>query len=572
MQASRIFPAADSIRNEGHVARVKKRLAESGRAFGQAFRNPRLRRLQIAGTVEITGQWAYSVSLVVFAYGSGGAAAIGVLALVRTIPAALLAPFLAVFADRLPRVAVLVTADLGRAAAVGSAGAIVLAGGPREIVFALAGLASVIAATYAPAERALLPTIARTPEELTSANVTASTIDSIGSFAGPAIGGVLLVTTGEGPVFLMTAAAFVVAALVIASIGRVETHAPAPAAADSEARRGFRHEAGAGFRAIWGDRDLRVLVALYAAQTMVAGALGVLVVVTALDLLEEGKATVGYLNAASGVGGLVGAAAAFALIGRRRLAGDFGLGIVLWGAPLAVIGIWPNTIVALAMLAVLGLGNTLVDVAGLTLLQRAAPPEAMARVFGVLESLLVGTIGLGAIVAPLLVAGLGARVALMITGGFLPVLAALAWRRLAAIDRAAPAPLPELKLLRDIPMFAPLDGPSLERLAAQLLQLEVESGTEVVRQGETGDRFYVVADGELEVLVDGAAVGTLRRGGFFGEIALLRDVPRTATVRAVTPAVVHALEREHFIAAVTSDPPSLLAADAVIAERLGRAG
>ena len=313
------------------------------------------------------------------------------------------------------------------------------------------------------------------------------------------------------------------------------------------------------------------MVSLYAAQTLVAGALGVLVVVTALDLLKRGEGAVGYLNAASGVGGLVGAALALALIGRSRLATDFGLGIVLWGAPLALIGAWPNTAVALVSLGVLGLGNTLVDVAGLTLLQRTAPPEVVGRVFGVLEMLLVATMGLGAVIAPLLIDRVGIRWSLVITGAVLPVLAALTWRRLLAIDAAARMPGPELELLGRVPLFAPLAGSSLERLASQLAPVRIEAQTSVVTQGEPGDRFYIVAEGELDVSVDGRPAGSLGPGDSFGEIALLRDVPRTATVTARTGARLYALGREAFLEAVTSSPPSARAADAVVGARLGAA-
>jgi Cyclic nucleotide-binding domain/Major Facilitator Superfamily len=309
------------------------------------------------------------------------------------------------------------------------------------------------------------------------------------------------------------------------------------------------------------------VIALYSAQTVLAGALGVLVVVTALDLLDAGESGVGLLNAASGIGGIVGALGAFALIGRKRLASDFGLGIVLWGAPLALIGAWPNTAVALLALGVLGLGNTLVDVAGLTLLQRTAPPAVIGRVFGVLEMLLVGTIGLGAALAPLLIDWVGIRWALVVTGAFLPVLAALTWRKLLQIDAESEPPA-GLELLAKIPIFAPLPPPSLERLASQLVPVEVSAGTEVIRQGEPGDGFYLIESGRCAVAVDGASSGELGPGDFFGEIALLRDVPRTASVRAVTDGRLQALGRHEFLDAVAGHPPSARAADAVVGARL----
>jgi hypothetical protein len=313
------------------------------------------------------------------------------------------------------------------------------------------------------------------------------------------------------------------------------------------------------------------VIALYSAQTVVAGALGVLVVVTAFDLLDQGESGVGLLNAASGVGGIAGALVAFALIGRKRLASDFGLGIVLWGAPLALIGAWPNTAVALVALGVLGLGNTLVDVAGLTLLQRTAPPAVIGRVFGVLEMMLVGTIGLGAAFAPVLIDGIGIRWALVVTGAFLPVLAAATWRKLLQIDSESEPPTEALRLLEPIPIFAPLPAPAVERLASQLEPVEVSAGTEVIGQGDPGDRFYVIESGRFGVTVDGAPTGELGPGDFFGEIALLRNVPRTASVKAFTDGRLQALGRHEFLEAVAGHPPSARAADAVVGARLDAA-
>jgi MFS family permease len=548
---------------------VRQRLGESAAAFRGAFSNPALRRLQLAGAGSVMGQWAYSVALAVYAYEQGGAKAVGLVTLIRTIPAAISAPFTSTLADRLPRVAVMAAASLARVATIGAAGVIIEVGGPPGLVYALAGITSILATAFLPAESAALPELARTPDELTAANVARSTIDSVGSFAGPALGGLLLVVSDAGVVLFVTAGTFLWGGLLVASIGFRERTRPA---VELEAGRGrFLRETAAGFRAIAVERGLRVVVSLYAAQTLVAGVLGVLIVVTALNLLSQGEGAVGYLNAASGVGGLVGAALAFGLVGRRRLAADFGLGIVLWGAPLALIGAWPNMPVALVALGVLGLGNTLVDVAGLTLLQRTAPPEVVGRVFGVLETLLVATMGLGAVIAPLLLDWVGIRWSLVVTGAVLPVLAAVTWHRLVAIDAAARAPGPELELLEQVPLFAPLPGPALERLASQLETVRVAAGTNVITQGEPGDRFYVVAEGRLDVVVDGNPTRSLGPGDSFGEIALLRDVPRTATVTASTDASLHALAREAFLEAVTSNPPSARAADAVVGARLGTA-
>jgi hypothetical protein len=441
---------------------------------------------------------------------------------------------------------------------MGVAAAVALTGGPSLVVYALAIGVALASKTFRPAQAALLPSLARTPDELTAGNVASTAIESTGSFAGPALGGLLLVATSPGVVFATTAATFVWSALLVAGIR------PAGAPVRPAVRRGRAREAFAGFAAILGGRDIRLIVGLYAAQTLVGGALNVLVVVAAVELLGLGTGGVGFLNSAIGVGGLVGVAVTFALVGRRRLAADFGAGIALWGFALVLVGLWPEPALALLFLGLLGVGNTLVDVAGMTLTQRAVTEDVLARVFGALEGLLVGTLALGALLAPLLIEALGIRTALVVTGALLPVFAAVALRRLRSIDRFASAPEREVALLRGVPIFAPLPAVTLEQLALTLEPVRLEAGETVFRQGEPGDRFYIVADGEVEISVDGTPTSTVGPGGSFGEVALLRDVPRTATARATRDANLFSLDRDMFIAAVTGHAASVEAANAAI--------
>jgi MFS family permease len=547
---------------------ARERLIESLRAVRAVFANPRLRRLELALAGSVTGEWAYAIALAVYAFDQGGAAAVGLVGLIRFLPSALAAPFAAVLGDRFSRVRVMVVSDVLRALAMVAAALAVFGEAPAGVVYALAGVVSVVSMAFRPAQAALIPSLATTPSELTAANVASTTIESIGSFAGPALGGLLLAATDAGTVFAATAGAFVWSAALVLGVesSRAERK-------DTEVS-GILSEALAGFRAILGEARLRLVVALYAAQTLVAGALNVLIVVMALDLLDLGNSGPGFLNAAVGVGGLFGAVLALALVGRQRLAGDFGLGLLLWAVPIALIGVWPHEAPALVLLAVVGIGNTLVDVAALTLLQRAAPDEVLARVFGVIESLLVGAIGLGAILAPVLVSAFGADGALIATGAFLAVLAVASWPRLARIDAEVAVPERELALLMNLPLFAPLPAATVEHLARSLQPVRVVAGEQIVREGEPGDRFYIVASGEVEVAADGKPLRTLGPGEHFGEIALLRAVPRTATVVARQDGELLTLDRDEFVAAVTGHPESREAADAVIGARLGtlRAG
>jgi MFS family permease len=545
---------------------LRGRLAESLRAFAAAFANADLRRLELAWGGSIVGQWGYEIALAVFAYRAGGATAVGVLGLVRLLPAAIIAPFAALLGDRFPRKRVMVTADLVRACAMGGAAAAVFAGAPAEVVYALAVITALTSTAFQPAQAALLPSLARSPAELTAANATSTTLESVGFFVGPALGGLLFAVTSVGAVFSMTAGLFVWSALVLGRI-HVESRGGPRVEAPNIVR-----EAAAGFRAIASESRLRLLVGLYGAQTLAAGIFRVLLVVTALRILDLGPSGVGFLNSAVGVGALAGMLVVLAVLGTRRLAGVFQLGILLWGVPLAVLGAWPSVAAALLLFGVLGVGNTLVDVAGLTLVQRTAPDAVRARVFGVLESVFLGTIGIGAIVAPLLTGAFGPGGALIAAGGGLSLLVLPFWRPLRRLDAEVAAPGPELALLQGIPIFAPLPPLALEQLALGLSRVRVAAGEDVFRRGEPGDRFYVVGDGEVAVDVDRRPALTLGRGGYFGEIALLRNVPRTATVTARTDVELYVLERDDFIAAVTGHAPSAEVADAVIAERLGAAG
>ena len=403
--------------------------------------------------------------------------------------------------------------------------------------------------------------MAETPGELTAANVAASTIESVGMFAGPAIGALVLGATNAETVFALNAASFVWSAALVVGI-RVSSEAEREGTADQPAQ-GKHGDGGmlAGFRVIAGDRAVTGLLAVYTAQTFVAGAFGVLIVVTALKLLAGGSAEFGLLNAMVGVGGLLGAAMAIVLAERGRLVDDFVLGAILYGAPLALVGLAPHLAAAAAAFAIAGAGNSLVDIAAMTLLQRGVPDAVLGRVFGVLEGLLIGSMGLGSLAAPVVLHILGTRGTLIAFGAILPVVAVAFWPRLRRLDGSAS---PLVQLLRGVEIFAPLPLPALEQLAHSLSTVRLLAGAIVITAGEPGDKFYIVAEGEGEI-----AGNSFGPGSSFGEIALLRDVPRTATVTARTDVLLHALERDEFLAAVTGSEPSSVAAEAVAARRLG---
>jgi MFS family permease len=547
------------------AGRVRGQLSESARALRSAAANPDLRRLELALIALVLGQWAYTVVVAVYAYHQGGAAAVGLVGLIRMLPAAFAAPITALLADRYRRQRVLLVAGTCEGLGVGVTAAAVAVTAPSVLVYVITAVVQLATTAAVPARAALIPSLARSPEELTAANVAATTIDSVGAFAGPAVAGVLVGFADVDIVLAVVAGVFASAVVLLSRI-RPDARRDAPVGLG-----GLGHELLAGARAIVAQVDLAVLTGLYGAQTFVAGALNVLVVVTALELLAIGDAGVGYLNAVIGVGGLVGAGAMFALVGVRRLAPYFALGMLLWGLPMLLLAAWPNEVFAFAVLGLLGIGNTLVDVAGVTLLQRSVPNDVLARVFGVLESLTWGTIALGSIAASGLVVALGGRWALALTGALLPVLTALAWRRLRALDARAPDEQP-LGLLLGVPFLSPLPPPVVEALAARLQEVRFAAGEVVFERGDPGDAFYIVGSGEVEVEADAPTPVVLRRGDFFGEIALLARVPRTATARARTGVEAYVLPGDVFVAAVSGHAESAESAGLVIATRLGSAG
>ena len=546
------------------VTSVKQRIADSATAFGNVFANANLRSLELAWAASILGNWAFLVAVSVYAYGIGGETAVGVLLMLRLVPAGLIAPFAGVLADRYRRERVLLVSNLARIVLVSAAAACVFLDAPAAAVYALAVAAAIANTPIRSAQAALTPSLARSPSELTAANAVASTFESIAAFAGPAVAGILLVALDIGSVFAVTAGLVVVSTVFVVRI-RVD---------EPPTRRGLEastiaSEALAGFRTIARDPALRVLVALFTAQTFVAGAVQVFLVITAFELLKLGDAGVGYLNSAIGVGALIGGVLALSLAGAKRLSPAFMLGVVLWGAPLIVLGLTQSVILAVLVFVLLGVGNSLVDVAAFTLVQRAVPDEVLARVFGVIQMLWLASVGIGAVAAPVLISAVGVETALVITGVALPTLVLILSPRLVRIDSAADAPDEQtLRLLGATPIFAPLPGAALEHLASRLVPLRVEAGTVVVREGDAGDRFYIVVEGTLDVIQGGAHLTDLEQGGYFGEIALLRDVARTATVVATTNAVLYALDRDDFLAAVTGHPQSAEAAETVMSARL----
>ncbi len=539
------------------------RLRESWCALASVFRNPGLRRIELAWAGSIAGDWANTVAAAVYIYQQSGATGIAVLAVVRWSLLALLTPFTATLADRFPRKWVMIGSDLAAGILVATAALVIWADGTPYLVYAVSIAASLVASPFRPAQAAMLPALAGDPGELTAANVASSTIESVGFFLGPALGALLLAVADIPVVYAFNAVTFLWSVSLVLGI-QLEARTAEEEGVTPE-RGGIFGEASAGFGEILRSRDLRLLVGLCGAQTVVAGASAVFVVVLALETLELGESGVGILDAIFGVGALVGGFVALVLAQRGKLALDFGIGVFLWAAPLLLIAAWPSLWPVVIALVTIGLGNSLVDINVYTILQRVVPDEVMARVFGALESVFISSMAIGALLMPLLLELVGMRGALLVIGTGIGAVALLALPGLRRIDAIALAPA-GLELLRGVPILTPLPEPVLNQLARALQAVSFPAGAEIIRQGEEGDRFYVIERGEVEV-----AGRRLGPGEGFGEIALLRDVPRTATVTAATDVVLQALERDDFIPAVTGHGGALAAADEMIAGRIAAA-
>jgi Cyclic nucleotide-binding domain/Major Facilitator Superfamily len=530
------------------------------RVVAAVARNRALTAVLVAYGVFSATQNAAWIAMLVYAYDRGGAGTAGAVAIAQLLPAALLAPVAAAVADRRSPVGVLVGGYLVQVAGMlATALAIGLEVPPAAYVGAV--VASAAVATTRPAQTALVPGLVRDAEELTAANALTGWIESASLVASSAATGLLLAAAGPGLVFAVAGVAG------LASVGLAATvRGTGPLAVDEAA--GSLTGTLAGFHVLAHQSAPRLLVALLGAQWVVIGALDILFVVLAVDVLDRGQGWVGVLNMAYGVGGVLAGLAGMALVGRRRLLPPILSGVVLIGAALAFSAQSTTAAATIVLLAVVGSGRALFNLATRTLLQRAVPAEVVGRVFGVAEALAMAGLAVGSAMVPLLVAVGGRTTAVLGTAAILPLVALVGGRALLAMDAAAHVPVVEIALLRSLQIFRALPAPALEGLARSLEPVRLAAGEVLIREGEPGDRFYAVADGRLQVTIGGVPIATNVRGDGIGEIALLYGVLRTATVTAASPATVFALSREDFLAAVAGHTPTARAATAVAEKRL----
>src|SRR5215831_381782 len=528
-----------------------------------ALQLPDMRRIELGYGLSITGELAGTVALVVYAVGAGGAALVAAYAASRTLAGMGVALVLTGITGRLRRDRVLRWITGVRAILLAAAALLAASGQPPAVVIAAGAASSALAGTYRPLQAAALPWLVRTPAELAASNAVTAVMENSGALIGPLLAGGLLAVAD--PAAAMAAAA---GCLALAVVSLLRLSVPGTPELAGRAAGHVVRDVTSGLAEFLRMAPPGGVAILAFAQTLLRGALVVLIAVLAVDVLALGGSAVGWLTAAFGVGGLVGAAVATGAIRVTRLGRSFIVGMLLWGLPLAFLALTPTAAIAYLALVVVGIGNAVVDVSAFTLVTRLAGPRTAGKVLGALEFVALAGLATGSILTPPLLHVFGVRGTLALLGGGLTGLALAHALRFRRLDRTMPAPGTEAGLLRNLPMFAPLPLAVTDLLAAETEPRQFPAGAVVMREGEVGDHFYLITDGSAAVSVHGAARPSLRRGDCFGEIALLRDIPRTATVTAEQPLHTLALGREQFLTAVTGNPVSNAAADALVAQRL----
>jgi MFS family permease len=522
------------------------------------LRNPALRRVVLAFFLFNAVEFGTWVAMLLYAYAAIGPATIGVVVLVQLLPAAIAVPFLASLADRYDRRLVLAGSYVAQSASIALAGLGMLQHAPSPLVLVAAAAVAMSTAATRPTQGAFLPAISRTPTELTAANGLAGTVEGLGLLGGPLGAAAILAAAAPAEVFLVGAVLCAIAAALVMSVRTPGADPGAVSDLDRDPDHdqdedGHPHEGLlGGLSALRRRRDSRLVVALLGLRMVTSGGMDVLFVLLALDLFKSGDSGAAVLNASLGAGTVIGGAAMVALVGRQRLAPAMALSAGVLGGALAMVAVIDNGAFAPLLIAVAGFGYAAADVIGRIILQRVTPDEVLARVLGALEG--VGLIGLvlGSLLVPPIAAVIGPQSSSLVVAALLPAGVVLAWRGLARIDREVKVPIRTLRLLRVSPVFAPLPPPQLEWLARRARWMTVETGQVVIREGDIGDAYYVLDRGRMEITRDGTELRIAAdHAEGFGEIALLYGVRRTATVRALEPSVVLAVDRTDFLEVIT---------------------
>lgn len=520
-------------------------------------RDPQLARIQASFVGFAFAEHATWLAILLFAYQRGGVGEAGVVAAVQLGPAVFVAPFAAYAGDRFRPERVLAAGYAAQAASMVATAAAMWAGRPL-LAYGIGAVVATSVTFSRPVMGALLPIVARTPNDLVAANVVTGLTEYIGMFVGPLIAAAVLAEGSPAVVFAMCSVVVGCSALLSSRLTLVN---------DDQSKR-LRVDAGgvisemfAGLRVLRRHAVLRVLVLLVVAGAFTRGVADVLMVTFAESRLGAGGGTAGVLGAGLGVGAVLGAVAAAGLIGRSRVLPYLLASAVLAALPyFGLVGIG-SLAPAVAMFLLFGTAESLLRVTTDVGIQRSAPDRVLARIFGVCEGLRMAVMALGSLMLSVLVSAVGLNSALVVIG--VVTAAAMvsggAWFRHLGGDVPPPPEHVVLRLLAD-PVFEHVGSSAVARLADRVEVVFAEPGAVVITEGEPGDRYYLIVEGTVAVTVGADAVGTMGAGQSFGEIALLRDVPRSATVTCVTRVELFAVSRDDFLSTVTGHPRSLAAA------------
>jgi MFS family permease len=531
------------------------------------LRNPNLRRIQLAFGGSLLGDWAYGTAILVWAFQESGATGVGLFTAARFIAAAFAGPLGAAVADRMDRRRFMMTTDLIRAVLASITAVLIMTDGPVAFVYVVAVVTATVGAPFRSAQAGLIPRLVDTPGELTASNAVAANIENVVVFMGPAVGALMVGTFDVAAVVWLNVASFIWSFLMVSGVKeRVPDDQQADGGDDDGPQEKMLAQITAGFAYVSRYADLRTIALLTAAQTIIWGALSVFMVVIAVRDFGE-AASVGWLQGAMGVGTIVGGVMILGRVSKGRLASDMVIGVLGWSLPVIVLAVFPSPITAIAALVVIGTADPWVNLGLETIPQRLAPENAISRVYAAVESIAIGAIALGSLLTPALLHFFGIRPSLIGIGLVVTAYALSTLPRLRALDHRLTAP-EGLAVLRAIAMFEALHPSVVEEMAHRLEAVTFSAGQVVVREGDPADRFYVIAEGEVEVSHGDVVVRRETAGDFFGEIGLLRNVPRTATVTAVTDVKLWSLERSVFLGAVTGTGAARVAAEDVVSRRI----
>ncbi len=518
-----------------------------GSYLGLFRRNTALSQLLIGEFISGIGDWLYLVAVLVVVYSeSNSPVLLGIIGAARILPYVLLSVPAGIVADRFDRRMVLLVTDVARGVLMVALAASVALGASTLVIIALSILAACFSTFFGPAIASLLPTLV-SEDDLGPANSAWATLDNVAFIIGPAIAGILLAVGGLEVAFLLNAVSFAVVAVILWRLKVPERAVPA------DTREG-EEEQPVGWRDL--ARPMAGPFILDAATSFVGGGLGVLTVVIAIDVLGAGEAGTGWLQAATGVGGVVAGVAGGALLA-RRLSVPLLIGGVVGGIGFAWLALSGSLVTAMLAIGIAVAGLLLLDIVNTTLIQRMVPDALRGRAMGILQTSSAITYSLGSLLIPLLADAIGIATVLVASGvlTLLGVVVALVLSRTAG----EPEPVDAVRLRAlDQPLFAGMPAARLESAARRLVAVPVTAGEVIVRQGDDADRFYVIDAGSFRVTQavegDEKVLRDLGPGEVFGEIGLLRSSPRTATVTATSDGVLYALDAAGFSELVSSGP------------------